>query len=209
MNIDEEIEPTPYIPATLAVNQESRSETLKHYYPIFVPSNVGHVPRLIVPRTTSGWTTPADRTFSPGWVNPSLDSIFIRCPAATVEKDKYAKWLDHIAAGLPEQKMSKFQQMEIRHVFLYDEDDEDVEPGQQERMLLNLCKLVKRFTGLKTIVLTSDIGSYTLIDDDLEEVRKMTVEILTKYEHEFVAKKVPVVLARDYEDLHTGVKAFY
>jgi hypothetical protein len=195
---DSEAPPKPFNPATLLVNRESNSETLRKYYAVRVPENIGR-------HSYQGWR---DKDFSPGWVNPSLDSVFFRHAPAVGEFETYVKWFEHIASCIPG-GLKGFRELEIRHVWLNaDELDEDEEQTVEEKVA-ELFPHVLKFTGLKHVVLTADGESgFVPDDDDLEEFRRKGQEWLEERKEMFVGGVAPVVTARQFEDLYTGEPAF-
>jgi hypothetical protein len=186
--------PEPYVPATLAVNRESRGETLREYYAIYIPSScLDHATREYMDELQL-------RKYSPGWVNPSLDSVFIREPPAVTERLLYSKWFNHIKECIPAQAFSKIRQLEVRHMWW--------DPTGKFRKE-QLGVLISHFPGLKTVLLTGDgIVDFVPTDKQLEGMREDVERAVETHKDIFVGGVAPVVKARQHEDLYTGEQAF-
>jgi hypothetical protein len=174
----------PYIPVALAVNQESRHETLKHYSFIFFEEEID-----------ISMFKDCDRDhIGPGWVNPSLDTIVFSGPPAEIMKDAYDDWFDHIARCI---YMGDFRQLEVRNLRWVDVID-----GQLSR----LFEHIMRFRGLRTVVLIGhSVAGPT--SDQLEIIRKRAVDYLEEDKYMFDGCIVPVVKARQCTDLEMGEDA--
>lgn len=186
--------PEPYVPVTLAVNRESREETLRSYYAIYIPSScLDHVTREYMDESQL-------RKYSPGWVNPSLDSVFVREPPAVTERLRYSKWFNHIKECIPTEAFSKIRQLEVRHVWW--------DPTNKFRTK-QLGALISHFPGLKTVLLTGDgIVDFVPTDEELEGIRGDLEHGLETHKDIFVGGVAPVIKARQHEDLYTGEQAF-
>lgn len=57
-----------------------------------------------------------DKKYSPGFVNPSLDSIFFRMPPAACESPAYKEWFDQVEGSITG-GLNRFQELEIRDVW--------------------------------------------------------------------------------------------
>lgn len=176
-----------YIPVALAVNRESRHETLKHYSFIFFSEEL----------EIRQWPDSEIHHIGPGWVNPTLDTIVFSEPPAVLMKDAYDSWFDHIASCIYK---GDFRQLEVRHV-RWDEDMEaQTEPYYPNTELWRLFEHIMRFRGLKTVVLIGH-GVAGPTYDQLEIIRKLTVEYLERDKHGFDDCIVPVVKVRQLLDL--------
>jgi hypothetical protein len=181
-----------YIPVALAVNQESRQETLKYYEFIFFEEEIDI------------WMFPdCDiHHIGPGWVNPSLDTIYFSEPPAVAMKDAYDSWFNHIARCI---YMGDFRQLEVRHVG-WGVMQGQTEPYYSGYDLERLCEHIMRFRGLRKVVLIGD-GVAGPTNDQLETIRRRTAVYLESDKYMFDDCIVPVVKARQHSDLETGEKA--
>lgn len=182
-----------YIPDALSVNRESRHETLKHYTFIYFSEDleIRQFPDFDI------------HHIGPGWVNPSLDVIFFSEPPAVLMKEAYDSWFEHIASCI---YMGCFRQLEVRHV-LWDEDMEtQTEPYYPTTELWRLIEHIMGFQGLRSVVLMGH-GFHGPANDQLEIIRKLTVEYLEMDKHHFDGCRVPVVKVRQHFDVETGGKA--
>jgi hypothetical protein len=193
--------PKPYIPATLAVNRESREENLRKYHFISFPrSHFEHFTSAVRQQFD------LDIKYGPGWVNPSVDSIFFPHPPAVMHDFFYVHWFSSMSFCIPD-GLSNFRELEIRNAWL---DDTMVdEADDPQGLLLPLFQLILHFHGLKTILLTGDnTPQYVPTDEHLEKLRKMVVDFLERHANEFIGDVAPVVRARQYQDLYTGERTF-
>jgi 2EXR family len=189
---ESEAPPVPFLPATLHVNQESRGETLRKYHAVYIPSTLFNS---------------EDRMYSPGWINPSLDSIFFRHAPAICDFKDYMKWFEHICMCIPD-GLKSFQELEVRHVWLTCDHTDEEEETTEEKVARLFAHVVK-FTGLKTVVLTGDGADDFMPDnEELEELREGAETWLAERKESFVGEVAPVVKARQFEDLYTGEPAF-
>jgi hypothetical protein len=194
--------PSPYIPATLSVNRESRAETMRFYHAVYVPDSGSRA--LLLPSSESL----SDSKCSPGWVNPAIDSIFFRHVPAACHYDKYVNWFDHMATLIPG-GLKHFRELEVRHVWLDEGMREEMEESPEENRVVHLFEHILRFPGLKTVVLTGDnMRNFVPTDDELEELRTMAEEFLEENKKKFTSCVAPVVRVRQHVDLYTGEPAF-
>ena len=182
-----------YIPVALAVNQESRQETLKYYEFIFFEEEIDI------------WMFPDCEIhhIGPGWVNPSLDTIYFSEPPVVAMKDAYDDWFNHIARCI---YMGDFRQLEVRHVGYW------VLCRARPNLIIRCSTSgasVSTSCGFgvsrKLVLIGHGVAGPT--NDQLETIRRRTAEYLESDKNMFDGCIVPVVKARQHSDLETGEKA--